>query len=175
MNEFITVYSAEILRRFRSRVFWIGLVFGLVGIAALTKLPGALNDAFEQIGKSIVLAGDPAIAQRARLFLEKDFSITGILPANHAPAKADLTRFKAAAIVELKREGGSLSAVVFAKDPTAFSTSTLKRDLLPLNLQLATTLNSTQAKSVLNIPVQMRTIATKFGSAEAAGSARGIA
>lgn len=175
MNEFITVYSAEVLRRFRSRVFWIGLVFGLLGIAGLTKLPGALSDALEQIGKPIVLAGDPAITQRARPLLEKDFSILGVLPANHVPAKDDLTRFKASAIVKITRDRGRLSAEVFAKDPTAFSVTTLKRDLLPLNLQLATTLNSTQAKSVLTIPVELRTIASKFGSADAAGSARGIA
>ncbi|MBV9269683.1 MAG: ABC transporter permease [Candidatus Eremiobacteraeota bacterium] len=175
MNEFITVYSAEVMRRFRSRIFWIGLIFGLLGIAAMMKLPVLLSDAMEQLGHSIVLGGDPQIVSRARPLLQKDFAVAGTLPAGHTPTGADLTRFKASAIVVLKQHGTQLSADVYAKDPTMFSTSALKRSLLPLNLQLATQLNATQAQSVLTIPVQIRTLASKFGSADAAGSARGIA
>jgi len=175
MNEFITVYSAEILRRFRSRVFWFGLIFGLAGIAGMMKLPAVLSDAFEQIGHAIVLSGEPAIVDSARPLLAKDFAVVGTLPPQKTIAGGDLTRFKAAAIVALTRKGTNLSAEVYAKDPTAFAINTLKRDLLPLNLQLATRLDARQAQSILTIPVKMRTIASKFGSADAAGSARGIA
>ena len=99
MNEFITVYSAEMLRRFRSRVFWIGLLFGVVGIAGMMKLPAVLSDAFEQIGHAIVLSGEPAIVERARPLLGKDFAVVGSLPPGQPISNRDLTRFNAAAIL----------------------------------------------------------------------------
>ena len=175
MNEIITVYSAELMRRLRSRVFWIGLCFGLLGIAAMMKLPQFLVTTLEQNARAVALAGDPALIERAKPLLQKDFKVTGTLPGVTVPKESDLSGTRAGAIAMLGRDAHALRVTVYAKDPSNFSTASFRRDLLPLNVQLATHLTQAQAQSMLAIAVDVRTIASKFGTASAADSARGIA
>ncbi|HEU5479454.1 MAG TPA: hypothetical protein VFU90_06450, partial [Candidatus Tumulicola sp.] len=76
MNEFVTVYSAEIMRRLQSRTFWIGLVFGIIGIAAMMELPRFFASYTIQ-SKHVLIAGDPKLVASARPLLDKDFTIVG--------------------------------------------------------------------------------------------------
>lgn len=174
MNELITVYSAEIMRRLRSRTFMIGLLFGILGIAAMMELPRYFASYSEQ-NKHILLAGEPSITAVARPLLEKDFTITGERRSTAAPTLAELQSRKAAAVVAVVRTTSGIAVTVYAKDASEISVSQLRRDLLGLNLRLAGRLQPKQIDKLMQIPVTTHAVASKFGTAAQADAAKIIA
>lgn len=175
MNEFVTVYAAEIMRRLRSRAFILGLVIGAFGIALMLRLP-AVIDSFANQSYRVVLAGDPQLIAAARPLLKRDMHITGTLPGATAPSRADLEgRNGASAIVVLTRAPHGLALTVYAKDPSAVSPLQLRRDLLPLNIATSTKLAPRQVASLLQMPVDVRPLGSKFGTAAQADAARVVA
>src|SRR5690348_6152287 len=137
MTDFITVYSAEIMRRLRSRTFWIGLVFGVVGIAAMMELPRYFAS-YTMQSKHVLLAGDAQTVALAKPLLDKDFTIVGERRSTAAPTLDELQAKKASAVIAVARGSRGVHVTVYAKDPSVISSARSQRDLLPLNLQLAT-------------------------------------
>lgn len=175
MNEFITVYSAELMRRLRSRIFIIGLLIGAFGIFALIKLPQYM-ESFVTQSHRIALAGDRVLIARAKPLLRKDYTVVQMMPDKYSVAASDLTDAKKiGAIVVLRRTGKRIGADVYARDPGNISVSTIRRDLLPLSLQFATGLTNAQLTHAMNVPVVMHATNSKFGSAAQANDARIIA
>lgn len=174
MNELITVYSAEVMRRLTSRMFWIGLVFGLLGIAAIMQLPRYF-DSYTVQSKRIVLAGDAQLVASARPLLDKDFTIAGTRQSTAAPTMAELQARKASALIAISRGPRGVRVTVYAKDPSTISASRLRRDLIPLNLQLAARMPPAQIRSLMQVPVRMRSIQSKFGTQAQADAAKTIA
>lgn len=175
MNEFITVYSAEVMRRLRSRAFLVGLVIGAFGIFVMLKLPGMV-EGFTSQSNRIALAGDPAVISAARPLLKKDFHIGAALPGVTQPTAADLeSHGKASAVIVLVREPHGLRAAIYAKDPSAINTAQLRRDLLPLNIGFSTALSPKQVAALMNMPVDVHPLASKFGTAAQADQARVVA
>jgi ABC-2 type transport system permease protein len=175
MNEFITVYSAEVMRRLRSRAFLVGLVIGAFGIFVMLKLPGFV-EGFTSQSNRIALAGDPAVISEARPLLKKDFHIGAALPGVTQPTAADLeSHGKASAVIVLVREPRGLRAAIYAKDPGAINTAQLRRDLLPLNIGFSTALSAKQVAALMNMPVEVHPLASKFGTAAQADQARVVA
>ncbi|MDQ2680231.1 MAG: ABC transporter permease [Candidatus Eremiobacteraeota bacterium] len=176
MNEFITVYSAEIMRRLKSRAFRIGLIVGILGIVALIQLPQYLNRLGGDAGKSIVLTGEASLTKRAAGLLDKDFKVVGMSTSSAAPTAAFMKSHKnAAASVALARAASGLTVTVYAKDPGNISISQLQRDLLPLNLQVATAMSQAKVNGLLGMKIDVRTVASKFSSAADADAARSVA
>lgn len=174
MNEIITVYSAEIMRRVRSRTFVIGLLFGIVGIAAMMELPRYFASYSEQ-NKHILLAGTPGMTAAARPLLEKDFTIVGERRSSAAPSLQELHARKAAAVIAIARTASGIGVTVFAKDASEISVSQIRRDLLALNLRLAGRLQPGQIDKLMHIPVTTQAVASKFGTAAQADAAKAIA
>ncbi len=175
MNDFITVYSAEIMRRLRSRIFIVGILIGAIGIAALIKLP-ALMDSVATQANRIEIAGDPALVSQAGPLLRKDYHVIRALPGKTTILPSDLSDAKnVSAIILLRRSGHSMNVVVYARDPGNISVSSLRRDLLPISLQIATGLSRADLSSAMKLPVAMRAINSKFGTAAQANDARIIA
>lgn len=175
MDELITVYSAEMLRRLQSRTFWVGLIFGLIGIAVMMKLPSYMDSYAAQVNR-VLLAGDPSLVARAKPLLAKDFPSAGqIGPMSHRPTEAELRLHHASSIVAIDRGPGGLRVTVYAIDPSNVEASTIRRDLLPLNLQLETHLARARVDSLMQIPVDVTSVSQKFGSAAQANAAKIIA
>ncbi|HET6894940.1 MAG TPA: ABC transporter permease [Candidatus Baltobacteraceae bacterium] len=174
MNDFITVYSAEIMRRLQSRTFWIGLVFGVVGIAAMMELPRYFAS-YTMQSKHVLLAGDVQTVALAKPLLDKDFTIVGERRSTAAPTLDELQAKKASAVVAVARGPRGVHVTVYAKDPSVISSARLQRDLLPLNLQLATKMPPAQVKTLMQVPVTTHSVASKFGTAAQADAARVIA
>jgi ABC-2 type transport system permease protein len=174
VNDLITVYSAEVMRRLRSRTFWIGLVFGVLGIAAMMELPRFFAS-YDLQSKRVLLAGGAQITSAARPLLEKDFTIVGVRHSAAAPTLEELRSEKASAVIALTRGSQGVHATVYAKDPSAVSSTRLQRDLIPLNLQLAARLRPEQIRALMHVPVTMQSVASKFGTAEQVDAARTIA
>ena len=175
MNEFITVYSAEIMRRVRSRIFIVGLLIGAVGIAALIKLPLYMESLSNQANR-IAVAGDAALVSQSAPLLRKDYSVVQTMPGKTAIASADLSDAKKlSAIAVLTKSARGIQAVVYARDPGNVHVSTLRRDLLPLSLQVATGLSPAQLAKAMRVPITVRATNSKFGTAAQANDARLIA
>lgn len=172
MNEFITVYSAEVMRRLRSRAFIVGLIIGAAGIGLMLRLPDVM-ESFANQSYRVVLAGDPQLIAQARPLLKKDLNINGTMPNLTAPSQRDLEgRAKTSAIIVLQRGTHGLRVTVYAKDPGGISTSQLRRDLLPLNIGSSTKLSQNQVNALLKMPVDVRPIGSKFETAAQADAAR---
>lgn len=174
MNALVTVYSAEIMRRLRSRTFLLGLVFGIIGIAAIMELP-RFFESYALQSKRIVLAGDAPLVASARPLLDKDFTIVGQRSSIAAPTLKELQAKNASAVVSIVRGPRGVRVTVYAKDPGTISTSRLRHDLLALNLQLAARLRPEQIRSLMRIPIQTQPVASKFGTAAQADAAKVIA
>ena len=73
MNTIGVVFSAEFMRRIRSRAFLAGTVIGAVSIVLISLLPSLLGGMMSSSTKKLVLAGDPALTAAARTLLAHDF------------------------------------------------------------------------------------------------------
>jgi ABC-type Na+ efflux pump permease subunit len=174
MNEFITVFSAETMRRVKSRTFWLGLIFGIVGVAAMMLLPRYFVS-YAQQSKRIILAGQPQLVAAARPLLQADFDIVGQRASAPGITVEQLHAKKASALVELVPGAHGVDAVIWTNDPGVLSSSRLERDLVPLNLQLAAHMGAAQVHDLMRVSVQTHPLASKFGSAAEADAAKTIA
>ena len=174
MNEFVTIYSAEVMRRLRSRAFIIGLVVGALGIMLMIRLPSFI-ESFTSQSYRVVLAGSPDLISAARPLLKDDYNVAATAPGLTNPTPADLTSRKASLVIVLTHAQRGIRATVYAKDPSSVTTSDLRRDLLPLHIGFATKLSSKQVTSLLKMPVEVKPLESKFGTAAQADQARVVA
>jgi len=172
LNELITVFSVELTRRLRSRFFIAGLLIGVVGIALFVELPNLLS---KTIITRIVLVGEPRVTSQAKLLLDRDFSVVATERTIGTPTVADLNSRHADGVVQFVRAGSGLRLIVYAKDPNALRAVSLRRDLVELNLQLATNASAAHVKSLLEIPVDVHVVGSKFKTAEQSEAALGVA
>lgn len=175
MNEFITVYSAETMRRLRSRIFIVGVLVGALGIGLIIKLPMYM-DSLESQANRVALAGDAALVSQATPLLRKDYHVVRTMPGKTTVAPSDLSDTKKiSAIIVLRKAGHAMSAVVYARDPGNITVSSLRRDLLPISMQVATGLSQTDLRRAMKLPVVVHATNSKFGTAAQANDARIIA
>ena len=173
IEDFATVYAAEIVRRFRSRPFLIGLAVGVLGIILLTRLPSVLGDAFTG-SSTIVLIGDPSITARAKPLLEKEYTVAQVLP-NQPVDAALLKHDRAGAAIVVSRANDGLHVVVYARDPSSMGQGVIRRTLLPLQLELTLHESAAGISRISKIPVTVQPLASKFTSAGQAAAVRGVA
>ncbi len=173
MNDFVTVFQAELVRRIRSRAFLVGLVIGVFAIALMFQLPQFLIRATSQT-RALVVIGAPAVAQPAAALLRNEYSVRAVLPPQ-TPDAALLAAHKAGEAVVVTAQPAHLAVTLYAKDPADAHVTAMRRALAPLQLQLATHLSNARAQAVLNIPIAVRSVSTKFSTTADAQAAHGIA
>ncbi|HLI97437.1 MAG TPA: ABC transporter permease [Candidatus Baltobacteraceae bacterium] len=174
MSEIITVYSAEVMRRLRSRTFFLGLVFGIIGVVVIIELPQWF-DSYSRQTDRILLAGNPQLVAAARPLLAKDFVVAGNWDGSGAPSLEMLKARRAAAVVAIARGASGVRVTLYAKDPGMISASQLRRDLVPLNLQFDAGIRPQRIGALLNIPVRTQSLVAKFGTAAESDAARAVA
>ncbi len=172
MNDFIVVYSAEVMRRIKSRPFQIGLLFGIFGIMLMIKLPGWINSA-ASAPTHIAIVGPAAITERAKSLLAGDYKITGTSTDLSVPTAATFKTKGIAAVVSI-RDAKGLRITVYAKDPSK-NWALISRRLAPLNFALATNLPQTRVAALMNVPLNVIGVDSHFATASAADAAQGIA
>jgi ABC-2 type transport system permease protein len=172
-GEVVTVFSAEILRRIRSRVFKVGLAIGLVSIFFLMKLPTLLGGAFGG-SNAIVIVGNPPITARAKALLSDDFTVAATLPPQPV-TRAMLRSHDAAAALVLKTSNRGLAVVIYARGPASMGRMQIRRDLLPLQLELTMNRSRQEIAAFLKFPVDLQMVDSKFISSDQAQLAQGIA
>ncbi|MBV8246754.1 MAG: ABC transporter permease, partial [Candidatus Eremiobacteraeota bacterium] len=173
MNEFVTIFSVELMRRLRSRAFVIGLLIGVVSIVIIVKLPEWLSGAFMS-QKNVIVAGPPALTAPAARLLAKDFTVVGTQADSGTPP-AKLLQQRKASVVALRTEGRKLSVTVYSTDPANFRDKAVAQDLAPLSVGTGISMSQSQIEKYLNVPVMVRGVGSKFENAEAANAAQGLA
>ena len=176
MNVIPIVFNAEFLRRIRSRSYIIATVLMMLGIVLLAYLPGLLANQFTSATRGIVLIGAPDLTGRAKALLAKDFDIVATYPSiEGVPTLAFLDKNKKASAAAVLEHGGrGLKVTVYARDVAMFR-GAFARDLVPLNVALATKLSPAQIDPLLTVPVDVKSLDTKFADESAANIAKGIA
>ncbi|MBC5815026.1 MAG: ABC transporter permease [Candidatus Eremiobacteraeota bacterium] len=176
MNAFITVLSAEIMRRIRSRPFLLGVALGIFAIALMIKAPALLGGALTHASDAIVLGGPPALTSRGAELLKKDFEIEATTTKTDAPTMQYLdSHNKAGALVVLGAANRRLTVTVYARNLSFVNRKTLKTDLMPLNLAMSTSASVAAIDSSMNIPIVVQGVDTKFTSEQASDAAQAIA
>ena len=176
MNEFITVLSAELMRRIRSRPFLIGVGIGIFAIALMIKAPSLVGGAISHAQDTVVLGGPPSLTARAADLLAKDFEIESQTRKTDAPSIKYLDEHnKAGALVVLGQKKRALSVTVYARNLSFVNRRALRTDLLPLNIALGVPNSSKAIASLTSINIAVQGVDSKFESEQASDAAQAIA
>jgi ABC-2 type transport system permease protein len=173
IDDLLTVFSAEFMRRIKSRPFIIGVLIGVFGIVLLARLPQFIGNAFGG-SSSIIVVGDPHLTSRAMPLLKADYDIKAQLHPQPITAKT-LNDYNAAAAFVITSSKNGLDVQIYAHDPGSMGTKQVRRALLPLQLALTTGKSSNQVTGMTDFPVDVKPVASKFTSADQAELVRGIA
>jgi ABC-2 type transport system permease protein len=165
------VCVAEVKRRLSSRAFLFGVVIGMLGVAAMIKLPAMVTSTVTGDETRVVLAGEPQLTARARTLLAGDFTITAERTETAPPSAALLDRLHAGRMIVLESNGNSLRATVYAKNSQSVSGEHLAQLLAPLNLEIAERLTPGAAAKLLTVPVTVRGISDAFATPASAAVA----
>jgi len=177
VNTIGVIFSAEFLRRIKSKAFLAGTLIGAASILLIAILPSILGGALSNSSKKIVLVGDPELTATAKTLLQRDFEITATLTKlEAAPTPAFLDAHgKASAVAILSRPvGDGLRVVAYARDPSAFRES-FGKDLAPLQVALATGVPVERVAAHLNVTVDVHDVSGRFADASSADAAKGVA
>lgn len=174
MNDFIVVFSAELMRRLKSRPFQIGIIIGVLGILAFVKLPTLMAGAFDSSGSTVVLAGDPIIANAAKPLLN-DYKVAAVVPGSAAPSEADMkARHATSWIVFAKDASGGIRFTLYSHNPKDSAGESIANDLSSFNVSLGTAIPRARVHALMHVPYTIKGVASKFASSGAATAAWGM-
>jgi ABC-2 type transport system permease protein len=176
MNEFTLVFWTEALRKLRSRAFIAGTVAGMLSIAILVLAPELFERTLRTSSSSVVLAGPPALRLRAAELLGARYDVVAQVDSLALPVTAaSLDSFhKAAAAIVLAREPRRLRIDVYARDLSQVGEG-LTRTLEPLQLELASGVDSAGVARMMQPDLRSHAIDSRFANADAAELAHGAA
>jgi ABC-type Na+ efflux pump permease subunit len=177
VSEILTVFTAELVRKLRSRVFLFATGAGVFAITLLVSVPGFLSQALRTSNDVIVLAGpQPVRSQAAALLGKRDFKIVASVESLPHPVTLPYLNkhSKAAAAVAVSVRAGRLHLDVYPRDMAAFDEIQF-RDLIPLNIALATGRSAASVESATRVDRTLHPLDDKFADARSATFARGIA
>jgi ABC-2 type transport system permease protein len=173
-SQFFTIFGAEVRRRLTSRAFQIGLVLSVAGIWAIAQLPKWVQQSADSAAHVVAVQASPELAARARPLLAGRYQVVDA-PRGAEPVAFMHANRNVAALLKLDVRGGALDIAVYARDPGAFPASLVRRALLPMEIEAATGMPDARIAQILNGPVTIVSIESKFSSAAQADAARAIA
>jgi ABC-2 type transport system permease protein len=165
------VLVAEVKRRLTSRAFQIGVVIGMLGVAAMIKLPAMVASNVGADQSNIVLAGPPALTARAKQLLAPDFVVTSMRTDTTPPTAAELDRLHVGRLIVLVSDGHSLSATIYAKNSQSVSAERLSERLAPLGLEIAQRIDPATSERLLKVPVTVQGVNDAFATPASAAVA----
>lgn len=173
------VFTAEFLRRLRSRAYIVGTLIGIVSVGLLILIPSIIDRALGGTTKALVLAGPADLRNPARALLERDPAVRIVDEVDAAPQPPTLAFLdrhgKASAVITLVRTAKGLKATAFARDPGGFPTGQIGRALMPLNMALGTGLSTSQVSPFARNPLEVRGVETRYATEASADLARAVA
>jgi ABC-type Na+ efflux pump permease subunit len=178
MRDLGIVFVAELVRKLRSRLFWLATAGGMFAIAVLIEAPIFFSAIAQSSSSDIVLAGPPSLVARAKTLMErhKDYRVVATvdaLPA-HVTNAYLAAHGKAGAAVAIAERDGKLHLDVYPRDLSAFDGAQF-RDLVPLNIELATGIAAHRIDGAISIDRAIHPIDEKFADTRTAALAHGVA
>ena len=177
-NELGIVFVAEILRKLRSRIFWLATIGGALGIALVIQAPLFFSGVVRSSMSNIVLAGPPALRAQATTLIEahRGYHVVASLATlpKHVTARYLDAHDHAGAAIALSAPANKLKLDIYPRDLSAFDGAEF-RDLAPLAVALQTGLDPTRVARALKIERTLHAIDTKFVDEKAATIAHGVA
>jgi ABC-2 type transport system permease protein len=174
MNAVWIVCKAEVKRRLRSRAYQIGVVVGMLGIAAMIRLPGAVAEHVTASQRTIALAGSPLLTARAKDMFAGAYTIVAVLPDTHAPTAQEMTHLGTGRVIALSTDRDGLAVTVYVKNSQTADRDRIAQLLTPLNVELLEGLNPSATSKLLNVRVVTQGIGDTFRSAASSAVARGV-
>ncbi len=175
--QFGTIYNAELLRRLRSRAFVIGLIFGGLGVALVTRLPSLIESM--QLGaiRSIAVAGPPSLVVPAKQLLHENggFSVRIVPLSSVAPSQETLRRWHVGSLLLLSEKKQHLNVSIYTTDPENVTLSTIRGPLLPLDVSLRTHRPPTAVRRDLYFPITVHSVTARFVNAAQSAAAHAVA
>jgi ABC-2 type transport system permease protein len=178
LNEFKIVLVTELLRKLRSRIFWIATVGGVLVIAILVEAPFFLASAVHASSSDVILAGNAGLRAEAAslLQLKKDYRIVKsveALPARVTPEYLDRNGHAGAALL-VSVHAGRLRIDVYPRDLSAFDEEQF-RNLTPLAVSITTGIPPGRIAKDAAIDRVVHPLDAKFKNTGAAALAKGVA
>lgn len=177
MNDIGVVFSAEFVRRIRSRAYLAATVIGAISLVLISLLPKVLTASLGASSHRVVLVGEPRLTAAAKGLLERDYAIdTPVAHLEGAPTVAflDAHGSAAAAAVLTRATDGSLDVHVYARDPSLYRTA-FARDLAPLQLALRAGVPLDETEQRSTVAVEVRAVGNRFADAGSAEAAKALA
>jgi ABC-type Na+ efflux pump permease subunit len=178
VNELAIVFTAELTRKIRSVLFWVATAGGMVAIAFLIEAPLFFTSIAQSSSSDVILAGPPRLVARAKTLMERHKDYTIVATTDALPSRVTIAYLaahgKAGAAVALEERDGRLHVDVYPRDLSAFDGAQF-RDLVPLNIELATGLVPARIERASTIDRTIHPIEEKFSDTRTAALAHGVA
>jgi ABC-2 type transport system permease protein len=177
MSEIGIVFTTELMRKIRTRIFIVATALGVIGIVFLLQAP-LLFEHFEgPSSDALIVAGPPALRARADALLEQNnaFRLVGDvdrLPARVTPAY--LNARHAAAAIDLSVRNRRLHVDVFPREASAFNEVRF-RALAPLAVEIATGIPAGRVASSMAVDRTIHPVGGKSSDGPSAAFAYGLA
>jgi ABC-2 type transport system permease protein len=170
------VFSAEFVRRIKSRPFLIATVIGAASLIVISLLPKLIGGSMGPDANRLVLVGEPRLTAVAASLLAKDFRVVSTRTSlDGTPDAAYIeTHGKAGALAIVQRDGERLRVTVYARDLSSVG-SDFARDLAPLQIAFSTGMSVADVQRHATVTVDVHGIGGRFANALAADTAKGIA
>lgn len=177
-NELGIVFVAELLRKLRSRIFWIATIGGALGIAFIIQAPLFFSGVERSSSDALIIAGPQPLRARATALIEARKSYRIVASVDKLPTKVT-TRYldahgHAGVAIAISAPGNRLQLDVYPRDLSAFAGAEF-RDFGPLAVALETGLDPTRIARTLKVKHALHAIDTKFVDSTAAAIAHGVA
>lgn len=177
-NELGIVFTAEILRKLRSRIFWIATLGGALGIALVVEAPLFFENAARSSSRDIVLAGPTSLRLQARALLAERHDLRVVESVTTLPKPVTVRYLDdhnhASAALLLSLRGRALHVDVYPRDLSTFDGAQF-RDLAPLAIAVKTGLRSERIARASVVAHDLHALDTRFVDGGAARIAHGVA
>ena len=178
MNEIGIVLGAEVMRKLRSRLFWLATLGGMLGVAAIVEMPAFFINIARSSSSDIVLAGPKTLRTEATKLMEQHDEFRVVSSVDTLPDKITEKYLndhgKAGAAIAISLRDGLLHLEVFPSDLSAFADVSF-RALVPLNIELATGAPRERIVRASRIEHAIHGIDKKFANTKDAEIAHGVA
>ncbi|GAC1522673.1 MAG: ABC transporter permease [Vulcanimicrobiaceae bacterium] len=177
-SELGIVFATELVRKLRSRIFWLATIAGTLAIAFIIEAPLFFSGVATSSTNDVVLAGPAPLRASATALIRarRDFTIVASVAALPQPVTVrylDDHRHAGAAIA-LAVRGGRLHVDVYPRDLSAFAGAQF-RDLAPLAVSLQTGLSPDRVARASAVATGLHAIDSKFVDSGAATIAHAVA
>jgi len=177
-NELGIVFVAELLRKLRSRIFWIATLGGALGIAFIIEAPLLFSGIARLSTSDIVLAGPASLRAPAQALIASKRDLRVVANVDSLPAPVTLRYLDAnghaGAALALSVRRHRLHVDVYPRDLSAFDRAEF-RDLVPLAVALQTGLTPQHVERASTIGRSLHPLDARFLDSRAATIAHGVA